>query len=125
MVLASTVMLKKHSDGECFKKVNKVEECVKNIKHWIFSKFLHDSDMTGSTCKRTTCMYCRYKLSDSIVCVDGHSVWSCAAVKDLGMIIVSSLSFKANIYNSVLFISSQKNVISETLSRYEISWSVS
>ncbi|XP_053477756.1 uncharacterized protein LOC128605914 [Ictalurus furcatus] len=79
-------------------KLSKVEDCVKDIRLWMLTNFLLlNSDKTeilllGSRVARNN-------LSDHMVTLDGLSVSTCTAVKDLEVIIDSSLSFDAYVDN--------------------------
>ena len=78
--------------------LNKVEECVKDIRNWMLINFLLlNSDKTEVLVLGPHAA--RSKLSDYIITLDDLSVSSCAAVKDLGVIIDSSLSFEAHVDN--------------------------
>ncbi|XP_030638841.1 uncharacterized protein LOC115819469 [Chanos chanos] len=78
--------------------LNKIEECLKDIRHWMLTNFLSlNSEKTEVLVLGTRAA--RSKLSDRIVTLDGLSFSSCAAVKDLGVIIDSSLSIEAHVDN--------------------------
>ncbi len=78
--------------------LSKVEDCVKDIRHWMLTNFLLlNSDKTEILLLGPR--VARSNLSDHMVTLDGLSVSSCAAVKDLGVIIDSSLSFHAHVDN--------------------------
>ncbi|KAF4070683.1 hypothetical protein AMELA_G00288330 [Ameiurus melas] len=64
-------------------KLSKVEDCVNDIRRWML----------------TSPRVARSNLSDYTVTLDGLSVSSCTAVKDLGVIIDSNLSFDAHVDN--------------------------
>uniref|UniRef100_A0A3Q1J4G7 Reverse transcriptase domain-containing protein n=2 Tax=Anabas testudineus TaxID=64144 RepID=A0A3Q1J4G7_ANATE len=80
------------------KQLNKVEQCVKDIRDWMLINFLLlNPDKTevlviGSSAARS-------KILDHAVTLDGLSVTSSATVKDLGVILDSSLSFEAHVDN--------------------------
>lgn len=70
----------------------------KDIRHWMLSNFLLlNADKTEILLLSPQAD--RSKLSDYVVTLDGFSVTSCAAVKDLGVIIDSSFSFEAHLDN--------------------------
>ncbi|XP_058233510.1 probable RNA-directed DNA polymerase from transposon BS isoform X2 [Hemibagrus wyckioides] len=76
----------------------KIEECVKDIRHWMATNFLLlNSDKTEVLVLGPHAA--RSELSDYRVTVDGLSVSSCPAVKVLGVIIDSGLSFDAHVDN--------------------------
>ncbi|XP_060758375.1 uncharacterized protein LOC132869034, partial [Neoarius graeffei] len=78
--------------------LNKIEECVKDIRHWMLINFLLlNSDKTEVLVLGPH--KARSKFSDYTVTLDGLSVSSRAAVKDLGVIIDPSLSFETHIDN--------------------------
>lgn len=91
-----------YADGTpiCFSKarlvtfrVSKVEECLKDIRHWITRNFLLCiSDKTEVLLLGTEAS--RSKCSDYIAPLDGLLVTSCAAVKDLGVIIDSLYEYR-------------------------------
>lgn len=67
-------------------RLNKFEECVKDMRHWMLIKFLLlNSDNTGVLVLEPHAA--RNKLYDYRVTLDGLSVSSFAAVKDLGVIL--------------------------------------
>uniref|UniRef100_A0AAQ6IE93 Reverse transcriptase domain-containing protein n=1 Tax=Anabas testudineus TaxID=64144 RepID=A0AAQ6IE93_ANATE len=80
------------------KQLNKVEQCVKDIRDWMLINFLLlNPDKTevlviGSSAARS-------KMLDHTVTLDGLSVTSSATVKDLGVILDSSLSFEVHVDN--------------------------
>ncbi|XP_053486672.1 uncharacterized protein LOC128611310 [Ictalurus furcatus] len=79
-------------------KLSKVEDCVKDIRRWMLTNFLLlNSDKTEILLLGPR--VARSNLSDHMVTLDGLSVSSCTAVKDLGVIIDSSLSFDAHVDN--------------------------
>jgi len=103
MVLVFTVMLTtqsfmSHQNQMRKKQLTKVEQCVQDIRDWMLINFLLlNSDKTevlviGPQAARS-------KLSDHTVILNGLSVPSSATVKDLGVIIDSSLSFEAHVDN--------------------------
>ncbi|XP_060760437.1 uncharacterized protein LOC132870681, partial [Neoarius graeffei] len=78
--------------------LNKIEECVEDIRHWMLINFLLlNSDKTEVLVLGPHTA--RSKFSDYTVTLDGLSVSSRAAVKDLGVIIDPSLSFETHIDN--------------------------
>ncbi|XP_060793313.1 uncharacterized protein LOC132896480 isoform X1 [Neoarius graeffei] len=78
--------------------LNRIKECVKDIRHWMLINFLLlNSDKTEVLVLGPHAA--RSKFSDYTVTLDGLSVSSHAAVKDLGVIIDPSLSFKTHIDN--------------------------
>ncbi|KAF4085663.1 hypothetical protein AMELA_G00097960 [Ameiurus melas] len=79
-------------------KLSKVEDCVNDIRRWMLTNFpLLNSDKTEILLLGPR--VARSNLSDHMVTLDGLSVSSCSAVKDLGVIIDSSLSFDAHVDN--------------------------
>ncbi|KAK3574930.1 hypothetical protein QTP86_019815 [Hemibagrus guttatus] len=93
MVLASTVMrmtqLYVSAKSDEIHQLIKIEECVKDIRQWMLTNFLLlNSDKTEVLVLGPHAA--RSKFSDYRITVDGVSVSSCPAVKDLGVIIVLS-----------------------------------
>ncbi|XP_017330014.2 heterogeneous nuclear ribonucleoprotein A0a isoform X1 [Ictalurus punctatus] len=79
-------------------KLSIVEDYVKDNRHWMLTNFLLlNSDKTEILLLGPR--VARSNLSDHMVTLDGLSVSSCTAVKDLGVIIDSSLSFDAHVDN--------------------------
>ncbi|XP_053536545.1 uncharacterized protein LOC128632878 [Ictalurus punctatus] len=84
--------------SEDSQQLSKVEDCVKDIRHWMLTYFLlFNSDKTEILVLGPR--VARDKLSDHMVTLDGLSISSCTAVKDLGLIIDSSLSFDGHVDN--------------------------
>ncbi|XP_053337506.1 uncharacterized protein LOC128509700 [Clarias gariepinus] len=80
------------------KQLTKIEQCVQDIRNWMLINFLllnPDKTEVLVIGPHTA----RSKILDHTVTLDGLSVPSSATVKDLGVIIDSSLSFEAHVDN--------------------------
>lgn len=89
MVFVFTVVPKKHSDGRCFNKVRQRYLYVRILNAGYFVTFYHII-LTRQEVLVLGPHACKCKLSDSLASLGGKSVWSWAAVKDLGVNIDSS-----------------------------------